>query len=160
MFLAVRPPPEVTELIARLPRPHAGGLRFTPPEQWHVTLRFLGACDPEELLAALAGQHLGACRAELGPGVTTLGSHVVMVPVRGLEDLAASVRRITADLGRAPEHRFRGHLTLARAKGRPAGPPIGEAVDASWEPREVEVVSSVVGANGAQHRVIASVAIG
>ena len=43
LFIAVWPPPDVVEQVAALPRPPVAGLRWTEPEQWHVTLRFLGA---------------------------------------------------------------------------------------------------------------------
>lgn len=160
LFVAVRPPTAVQRVLAGLEHPEDPGLRFTPPEQWHVTLRFLGDSDPEEVLGALRGEHLMRCTAVLGPAVGTLGDRVVMVPVVGLEDLAAQVRRCTQGIGRPPEHPFRGHLTLARARSRAVGPPLGEPLSARWVPEEVEVVSSITGAHGAQHRVIATLPIG
>lgn len=158
--MAVRPPLAVQEVLSGLDRPVDSGLRFTPQEQWHVTLRFLGSSDPREVLAVLAGERFGQCEAGLGPRVTTLGDRVVMVPVAGLDDLAAQVRRSTVAIGKRPDHRFRGHLTLARSKGRAKGPPIGEPVSARWVPEEIEVVASVTEAGGAVHRVLATLPIG
>jgi 2'-5' RNA ligase len=83
-----------------------------------------------------------------------------MVPVEGLDDLAAQVRRSTVAIGKRPDHQFCGHLTLARAKGRAMGPPVGEPVSALWVPEEIEVVSSVTEAGGAVHRVLATFPIG
>lgn len=160
LFVAVRPSAAVQEVLAGLDRPIDSGLRFTPPEQWHVTLRFLGSSDPTEVLAVLSGQHLASCAAELGPTVGTLGARVVMAPVVGLEDLAAQVRRCTRGIGQPPDHPFRGHLTLARARSRAIGPPIGEPVSARWVPEEIEVVSSVTEAGGAVHRVLETFPIG
>lgn len=160
LFVAVRPPAAVQEVLARLDRPIGSGLRFTPPEQWHVTLRFLGSSDPAEVAAALSEEHWGSCTANLGPTVETLGERVVMAPVTGLEDLAAQVRRCTAGIGQHPKHPFQGHLTLARSRYRAVGPPIGEPVSARWAPEEIEVVSSVTEADGAVHRVLETFPIG
>jgi 2'-5' RNA ligase len=56
LFVAVWPNEEVTARIAALDRPEVRGLRWTTPDQWHVTLRFLGQVeDPEPVVAALAG---------------------------------------------------------------------------------------------------------
>lgn len=57
LFVALRPPPEaVADLRARLPQ------WPSRPEQWHVTLAFLGETDPEPVDEAL-GRHLDRCRA-------------------------------------------------------------------------------------------------
>jgi 2'-5' RNA ligase len=54
----------------------------------------------------------------LGPATEVLGDAVVVVPVAGLDDLAASVMDATAHLGEPPESRpFVGHMTLCRFKG-------------------------------------------
>ena len=42
LFVAAWPPPDVADAIAALPRPVEPGVRYTPREQWHVTLLFLG----------------------------------------------------------------------------------------------------------------------
>jgi len=44
------------------PRPTVAGLRWTGPDQWHVTLRFLGSVDPGEAAAALDGLGWAAAR--------------------------------------------------------------------------------------------------
>ncbi|MER3453020.1 MAG: RNA 2',3'-cyclic phosphodiesterase, partial [Acidimicrobiia bacterium] len=43
LFVAVWPPEEVLDVVAKLPRPGVVGLRWTSREQWHVTLRFFGS---------------------------------------------------------------------------------------------------------------------
>lgn len=153
--MAVRPPPAVCDVLDRLDRPGDSALRFTPREQWHVTLRFIGDCDPARVLDALAGERFRGGDAVLGPRVETLGRRVVVVPVSGLEELAAQVRRATAQLGQPPEQSFRGHLTLARSKGKPTGPPIGNRVSGGFTASEMELVASVTGQAGAVHRVLA-----
>ncbi|MCZ7630359.1 MAG: hypothetical protein M5U19_15570 [Microthrixaceae bacterium] len=99
------------------------------------------------------------CTAVLGPAVGTLGDRVVMVPVVGLEDLAAQVRRCTQGIGRPPEHPFRGHLTLARARSRAVGPPSVNRSARGGCPRRSRS-SRRSRARTAQHRVIATLPIG
>ena len=41
-FVAVTVPPKVVDVLAAMERPAFDNLRWTTPEQWHVTLRFLG----------------------------------------------------------------------------------------------------------------------
>ena len=42
LFVAVWPPVDVVERLSELPRPAVDGVRWTTPDQWHVTIRFLG----------------------------------------------------------------------------------------------------------------------
>ena len=85
------------------PRPKVAGLRWTGPDQWHVTLRFLGSVDPGEAAAALDGLGWAAAEARLGPVTALLGRAVLMVPVGGVDGLAGAVAAATVDLGGLPE---------------------------------------------------------
>lgn len=159
LFVAVRPPPHVVAALAGLPRPERPGLRWTPPEQWHVTLRFFGAVDAGEVQAAARGVAEAAAdeppaRARLGPEVGRFGRRVLQVPVAGLEPLAAAVVARTAGVGRSPEPRpFTGHLTLARNRGRASLAGLtGGAVTARWQVDEVAVMASVAQGRGAPNR--------
>jgi 2'-5' RNA ligase len=159
LFVGVRPPDDVLDTIAELPRPARTGLRWTTRDQWHVTLRFLGEIDdPESLIDALdrCPGGLAATEAVVGPAVEALSRQVVALPVAGLEDLARVVAEATAGLGRPPEDRpFRGHLTLARAaRGnarRLAGDLVGHAVSACFPVADVRVVRSHLGRGGARY---------
>jgi len=135
LFVAVWPPEEVLERVAALPRPEVRGLRWTSPDQWHVTLRFLGEADVDEVLAVFRRidvESAGETVAELGPRTGRFGQRILHVPVQGLERLARVTVRATRAVGKPPEQRrFSGHLTLARGRGigvdlRPfAGRPLG-----------------------------------
>lgn len=153
--MGVRPPAHVCAALESLPRPERAGVRWVPPQQWHVTLRFLGRADPEEAAAALAGVVLPAAVAVVGPRVTRLGRKVVVLPVAGLDELARAVRAATTDLGEPPDPRgFDGHLTLARVKdGSPRGL-TGMELGARFEVSEVELVASVTDPAGAVHEVL------
>jgi 2'-5' RNA ligase len=159
LFVAVRPPADVLRALHRLPRPDQPGVRWVPPDQWHVTLRFVGDADVGALDRALAdrfGAPVAAPTCVLGPKVSRLGRSVVCVPAAGLDELAAAVREATASLGEPPDPRpFAGHLTLARLRNRAACGLAGAAFSARFAVAEVELVSSRLGAQGARHEVVA-----
>lgn len=162
LFVAVWPSPEVVQALESFPRPERG-VRWTAPEQWHVTLRFLGevsepgAAEVEAGVAGVAAR-LGPAPAVVGPATACLGTGVLMVPVSGLEALAAATVEATAGWGAAPpEHRpFVGHLTLARSRRR--GPDLrrlaGHRLAASWTASELTLVRSSTSRSGARYEVL------
>lgn len=158
LFVAVWPPPSVVEdLDRRLARPPRPGLRWVPPQNWHVTLRFLGRCDPDQALAALDAVDATATEAVIGPAVTTLGRGVLCLPVAGLDALADAVRAATASVGQPPDPRpFTGHLTLARMRGRGASTGTGARFTARFAVGEVVLVESDTRAEGAVYRPLGS----
>jgi RNA 2',3'-cyclic 3'-phosphodiesterase len=163
LFVAVWPPDDLLDEVARLARPPVAGVRWTPREQWHVTLRFLGAVEnPSVVIDGLRGMRAGPVEAELGPAVGRFGNRVLHVPVAGLGPLAEEVVTVTAGVGRPPEEReFAGHLTLARvAKGARVnlGRLAGEAVSGRWTVGEVCVVESHLSPAGARYEVLESLA--
>jgi 2'-5' RNA ligase len=165
LFVAVWPPDDVLDEVARLARPPVAGLRWTGREHWHVTLRFLGPVkDPSVVVEALRGVRAGPAEAVLGPAVGRFGNRVLHVPVSGLEAVAEEVVASTAGIGRPPEDReFSGHLTLARvAKGARVdlGPRAGDAVSGRWTVRRLCLVESRLSPAGARYEVLESVALG
>lgn len=160
LFVAVWPPPGVVATLAALPRPVVPGVRWTTPDQWHVTLRFLGDAEPGPALDALVAiEPPGPAVAGVGPATGRLGRRVLHVPVSGLEVLAAATVAATAGVGRPPEDRaFAGHLTLARA-GPTAGGGVltrlaGVPVDARFAVTELTLVCSHRGPAGARYEVV------
>lgn len=161
LFVAVWPPDDVIEDLRALPRKDQRGVRFVDPERWHVTLRFLGDADPDEVAAALDGLHAEPATARLGPGVDVFGERIVMVPVHGLDDLAAAVTACTADLGEPPRARFVGHLTLARVKPHATMPrALGMMIDGEFAVDEVALVASRLHRDGARYDTIGTWALG
>jgi 2'-5' RNA ligase len=63
LFVAVWPPAGVVETLQALERPDIPRLRWTTPEQWHVTLRFLGSFEIEPVMEALAATSFNADEA-------------------------------------------------------------------------------------------------
>ena len=154
-FVAVLPPPEVSDVLARLDRPTAPGVRWTYPDQWHVTLRFLGEVDPSEVATALGGLNSEAVVAAMGPATIVLGGHAVVVPVSGLDGLAASVVTRTALVGEQPEDRpFVGHLTLARLGAPAPSGSVGIPLAAEFPVGEVCLGASHLLPDGAAYEVL------
>jgi RNA 2',3'-cyclic 3'-phosphodiesterase len=153
LFVAVWPPEEVLDAVAALPRPDHPQVRWTNRNQWHVTLRFLGEVDepPRDLLEPLVA--MTAPHVTIGPTTERLSGRVLMVPVHGLDELAAAVA--------VPDDRpVRGHLTLARARQRGAKIPAslaGAPIDGSWMARRVALVRSHLGGGPARYEDIESV---
>ena len=129
LFVALTPPGEVVEALQSVTaglRERAPDLRWTPPEQWHVTLVFLGevgegvASELARRLDRAAARHPPLSLALGGGG--QFGHRVLWTGVQGDRD---GLRRL-ADSARAaarrsrlpvPHRPYRPHLTLARADG-------------------------------------------
>lgn len=114
---------ELAAVVARLRR-EAGGLRWTAPESWHITLQFLGNATPQQF-ACLAAR-LGELRA--APLAVQLGelgcfdrAGVLFASVAVTPELVALQQCVTAATSRcgfvAEAKPFHPHITLARAKG-------------------------------------------
>src|SRR3954454_9641892 len=81
LFIAVWPPPEVVARMEALPRPAEDGVRWTTPDQWHVTLRFFGSVPSlSPVVTALEGASLpGGVVAVAGPALGRFGARVLHV---------------------------------------------------------------------------------
>jgi RNA 2',3'-cyclic 3'-phosphodiesterase len=175
LFVAVTPPPAAVEELwsaAAGVRAARSGLRWTRPEQWHVTLAFLGEVgdgtrtDLTERLGRSAARHGPLTLALCSAG--RFGDRVLWTRVSGdvepLRRLAASVRAAARRAGAAVEARpYRPHLTLARASGeadlRGAVGVLEAFSGRSWTATELRLVRSRLGAGpdgGALHEPLAS----
>ena len=72
LFIAIWPTEDVASELRALHRKDQRGARFVTPENWHITLRFLGECDPSAVVAAMVGVSLPAATARLAPAVDVL----------------------------------------------------------------------------------------
>jgi 2'-5' RNA ligase len=157
---------EVAERLAAEPGGHA--VRWTRPEAYHVTLRFLGR-TPRERVAPVAAAVREAAR-EVAPFSLGLGAlhgfptparaRVVVIdlePPDAIVALAASVERAVVESGFAPEERaFHPHVTLGRVKDRSGRAPRLHASLGPTEPAAFDVASlvffqSVLGRSGSQY---------
>ena len=156
LFVALWPPDDVVAHLEELHRKDQVGARFLPPENWHVTLRFVGDADPNDVAAALDAARFEPTEVRLGPAVDVGGERTLFVPATGAEALAAEVVRVTRDLGTERiRPRFLGHVTIARLKKRANMPrALGELVEASWRPDAVALVESTLRPDGARYETL------
>ncbi len=168
LFVALTlPPPVVKDLQAAVAAVRAGmddvaGLRWTRPEQWHLTLAFLGEVEPDRVaelrarLARTATRHGGLPLAIRGAGAFSrpAAARVVWAGVdgdpEGLSRLADSVGAAARRCGIAVEsRRFRPHLTLARLGAptdvRPLVAALAPYVGPSWTTDAVHLIRSHLG---------------
>jgi RNA 2',3'-cyclic 3'-phosphodiesterase len=155
LFVAMWPPASVIEALTALHSKDERGVRFVTPEQWHVTLRFLGQADPLEVADALDRTTLPVAHGHLGPAVDLLGERALIVPVAGVDALAAVVIRATRRIGEPPGKRFVGHVTVARLKRHAHAPrALGALVDADFDVDEIALVQSRLHPDGARYETL------
>jgi 2'-5' RNA ligase len=160
LFVAAWPDDDLRRELTRLPRPDEDGVRWVPPSNWHVTLRFLGDAEIEPVRARLAEVPLPRARLRLGPTVDRLGEQALVVSVRGADELASAVLAATQDIGPRSERTFRGHLTLARTRRGASPTLLGAEFDGELDVREVAVVESELSADGPVYRTLATIRTG
>ncbi|MGA8035620.1 MAG: RNA 2',3'-cyclic phosphodiesterase [Candidatus Acidiferrales bacterium] len=128
LFVAITPPEEIRQRLIRTMeqlKPLSRWPRWVRPEGLHLTLKFLGDVEPEQLDAVVAAlREVRAARPiEIQfRGVGSFSKHdrprVLWAGLRESEELAAlaaSVERRMLALGFANEEReFSPHITLAR----------------------------------------------
>lgn len=174
LFIATWPPTDIIEQLSMLPRDDTMRARWTRPEQWHVTLRFVGKVRDGELapLTEAIDRAAGATPppvAVLGPATECFGRHILHAPVAGLEPLAQSIVAATAAFGVAPrDEPFNGHVTLARTRrsrgGRPRGADLralaGVEIAGRWTVNEICLVRSHRGPGGSRYEVVHEATVG
>ncbi|TQM43050.1 2'-5' RNA ligase [Pseudonocardia cypriaca] len=162
LFVAVQPPPdaldELRSATAAMRSAHPD-LRWTRPDQWHLTLGFLGDVG-DETRADLAAR-LGRAAAKHPPmrlamhGAGRFGDRVLWTRIAGdvaaLGRLAASVQAAARRAGIDVEGRpYRPHLTLARGReGASLRPRVDELtgfVGSTWTAHDLHLVCSHLGA--------------
>lgn len=181
LFTAVLPPEDVVEQLTTWlePRREAGAevWRWTKPEDWHLTICFM-ASVPEHALEPLvsgldeaAGRVAGfELRIEGGlcfPDVAR-AKILAMAVTEGHEQLtalAAACRGMASHAGAGPDGaRFRGHLTLGRARRALDATRWVHVVDAfpgwGWRAEELVLVESHLSDRGARYEVLERFALG
>jgi 2'-5' RNA ligase len=131
LFLAVDVPKEVRHALASAVAPlreAVPGARWAPPENWHVTLKFLGSVYPR--LSGWVRERAAVATRESAPFVTALGGLGAFPSARrarvlwvGLDDPEGRLTALAGSLDRLlerefpPEQRpFAAHLTVARMR--------------------------------------------
>lgn len=125
LFTALEVPPSIVLSLSLL-RGGLPGARWVEPENYHITLRFIGDIDhrtADEVARALARLDRPGFDLSL-EGLDAFGTKKPQTIVAGvrnspaLRELQAAHERIVQRLGLEPERRrYRPHVTLARLKG-------------------------------------------
>ncbi len=157
LFVAAWPGTDAHDALAGLPRPDdEPGVRWVRPANWHVTLRFIGDADTGEVVERCANAVFPHAVARLGPVVERLDRRQIIVPVDGVDDLAAAVRRVTNGLGEPTRRPFLGHLTIARTKPGATSSAIGTPIETQFAIDEIALVASDLTPNGAVYTTVAT----
>lgn len=147
-FVAVFPDEAVNravdEVVAAAVPP--GSWRPVDRERRHVTLRFHGDADPGALAGTLRPRLAGLPAPTLclaGAGIFGTALWLGVVPATGPGQHADRWSGLVAAVGADPADHV-AHLTVGRARGRPAAVPDGleGRPGPSWTPGEVVLVAS------------------
>ena len=186
LFVAIALPEQVRHAIEKAQAELRAALssksiRWTRPEQFHLTMRFLGGVEAERvdrlndaLRRACAGA--GALRLRAATMGVFPGPRRPRVVWTGVDDregrLAALQRSVEAATNaftdEPPQERFTGHITLARCreiKPREASA-LGSLVQAKantsfgeWTAASVDVVRSQPGPQGSRYATLAEISL-
>lgn len=181
LFIAAAMPPgaraDISRLAAELRARARVNLRWTPDENLHLTLRFLGETVVGEIAGIAAAMETAtadvpAFSVSFGKLGTFGGRRprvLWLAPSEGAAELAALAGRIDEALCTvgvpSREGAFRPHLTLARVRRgdqRTAAPALDELIGGAEIPHieyavsGVELVRSELGSGGARYSVLRS----
>lgn len=125
LFSAIEIPSSVAERLTLL-RSGLSGARWIDPENYHLTLRFIGDVDgatARDFTLALSGIEIPSFELRLN-GLGSFGGRkpraifAGIAPSEGLEALQRANERAAREAGLPPEGRnFKPHVTLARLRG-------------------------------------------
>ncbi|HXS12477.1 MAG TPA: RNA 2',3'-cyclic phosphodiesterase [Acidobacteriaceae bacterium] len=142
------------------------GLRWSTPDQWHVTLVFLGEVDEEartRLVRELAEIKRPALRLTIGrlgvferAGILHAEVEVSPELLRMYEAVAAAAKRVGLEVEERP---YRAHITLARARNKDGRKTIArlrrsaeqQRLSARWEAAEFLLYESQLSPNGSRY---------
>lgn len=160
LFVAAWPPPDLAGRLRALFATEEPGVRPVPHPNLHVTLRFLGDADGDEVAGRLAACSLPAATASIGPLVQRLGSGQLVLPVSGVDAIAAAVDGATDGIGAPRRHEFFGHVTLARTRRGARSVHEGLPTTASFPVEDVRLVESRLDPGGSVYTTVATVRVG
>lgn len=172
LFSALPLSPEAIERLTRvrlrLSAPD-DGLRWSAPEQWHITLQFYGDVEPAraECLGNVFERGAAGSPEIVLDGLGRFAAKGILFASVAITPSLQEFQRNVTELGRScgfvPESRpFRPHITLARSKGprglatlqrlaSPELPPFGPEI--RWRAHELLLVWSSLRPTGAEYAV-------
>jgi len=161
LFSALLPPDEVVEAVAEALGEPGDGLRWEPPERWHVTLAYYGQDDVETRGAWLAERLAGRAAVDVRLEKAATFPGVLWLTAAGGE-LTPLAHAAGAD---AEDRPYRAHLTLARFPREEPGVArrwtrkLSGFASRSWTATEVALMTSEREPGGPRYRVARSFAL-
>ncbi len=135
LFAGLWPSAEAQAVLEAMERPEIEGWRWVSKSRLHVTLRFFGDADIDEVIEALSAVRHEPVTVSFGTCVTPLGNHVLMVPVQGADELALAIAEASAHVGEPPHKKgFTGHITVGRLRDELSGRALPQASSSSSQP--------------------------
>lgn len=164
LFFALWPDEPLRHLLYKETRRavRAGGGKPVPPENFHITLAFLGQLDAQGATAARAAAEATASESfelvldKLGfwPDARVLWLGPSTVPEAGSRFAVVLRRALRAREIKVDVRPFMPHVTLARKVGKPGE--LDSIRSIRWAAREFVLVHSVTGRHASEYRVIGS----
>ncbi len=155
LFSALLPPDDVVEQVAAALGEPGGGLRWEPPERWHVTLAYYGHDDVGTRAAWLADRLAGRAAVDVRLEKAATFPGVLWLTVAGAE-LTPLAHAAGADAEARP---YTAHLTLARFPREDSGPAarwterLARFTSRRWTAGEVALMTSEREPGGPRYRV-------
>ena len=164
VFVGVRIPPHIGEELQSIQEtiaPFFEG-RFTPVENLHVTLKFLGEIDErtiEQVRETLEEATLEHMLARID-GFGSFSNRIIWARITGIKHVQRSIDSALSDRF-AKERRFMSHATVARVRRCTNRAGLRAALKAlhlplSWQFTHVELIASHLSEDGARYETIAS----
>ena len=169
----------LSALRLRLAAP-GDGLRWSTPDQWHITLRFFGEVEPTQLARLVEALHRFT-----GEQPTLRMENLGLFPAKGIlyaaleptDELTAFHTAFSghmrlmcpmeagAEVSTSTSLPFHPHITLARSKGRtgqktlkalatPTLPALGPEL--RWKADKIHLFESLSGSGGAGYNIVAT----
>jgi RNA 2',3'-cyclic 3'-phosphodiesterase len=160
LFVAVWPTAPALDHVRSLPRDGWVNVRWTPEDNWHVTLAFLGEAEIDEVADRLDGGEYPKVTTELEARMRVMGRNSLVIPANGCDALADAVRALV--FNELPQQRFLGHLTVGRSIGRrpiSGRSPAGHLPESlAFDVDEVALVRSTLSPQGARYDTVGTFA--
>ena len=160
LFVAVWPTEQAREHVRSLPRDGWVNVRWTPEDNWHVTLAFIGEAEIDDVAGRMRDGEYPTATAEVAARMRVMGRNNLVVPVSGVDSLADVVRARVFD--EPPQQPFHGHLTVGRSIGK--RPISGKSktgrvlAPIAFEVDEIALVRSTLSPNGARYDTVVTFA--
>ena len=160
LFVAAWPSEEACAHVRALPRDGWVNVRWIPEANWHITLAFLAEAEIDDVMERLTRGEYDKATGELAARMRVMGRNSLVIPVDGLDQLAAEVR--TTVFPEVPKQPFHGHLTVGRSIGkRPISGktrPGQVLAPLAFDVNEIALVRSTLSSQGARYDTVGTVA--